>query len=439
MSMRCVVPYLQPVSRTRLSPARKRLNKGKIDPMRYLKHVSLILFIAGILTACHAPVTGEIMAPIQPTLVWNSLPSPVPSPTSQPPTPTAEPVTEPVIATVWQQAPQAPVLMYHRFDPLPGASSYSFTTSLTDFEGHLAALYDAGYSLVPLEDWLRGEIHVPPGRRPLIITLDDLFYGDQLALDKNGQPALYSGIGRLWKFHQELPDFGFSAALFFNFGDKAYANDYTNGVLSVQDGWRQNRAEAIAWGIRHGATPMNHFYSHPFLDTLTPTEIQWELAENDRALREALSLVGEEDLSKNLPNILALPYVVWPATDAGKQVLWDYRSPEGAPVSAIVEGDYATNARLFPAAFAEDYDPWHVPRINASWDAIRLITELAIDLPQAQTCDLGSLPLTAHQDPGLLAEAISEKINLQACPEGYYIIGQLTFEARSNSILQLSP
>jgi len=295
-----------------------------------------LIFTLGLvwLTACRSAfaLSGQ-SAPQSPAEIMdtNTLSGfSIPNPTAVPaPTHTPTPL-EPVLytATVWQEMPQVPILMYHRFDP---HATYNYTTSLSDFDGHLSTLYEAGFSLVALDDWLQGKIHLQEGRRPLIITIDDLFYADQLSLDENGQPASYSGVGRLWQFSQEHPDFNFHTSLFYNFGDKGYANMYQNGVFLVQDGWRQSRAEAIAWGIQHGAIPMNHFYDHPFLNQLSPAEIQWQLEENDRALREALALVGKEKYADRLPNILALPYVVWPATEAGKQILYDYISPEGTP------------------------------------------------------------------------------------------------------------
>jgi hypothetical protein len=336
--------------------------------------------------------------------------------------------------------PQAPILMYHRFDPRPDSESEGFTTTLGDFEQHLYTLYNAGFTLVALDDWLRGEIHVPEGRRPLILTMDDLFYADQISLDENGQPASYSGIGILWEFAQAHPDFGFHAALFFNLGDKAYGNIYTNDGFSVADGWRADRARAIAWGIRNGALPFNHFYEHPFLNTLEPDEILWQLEENDRALREALSMIGQEELAADLPNILALPYVIWPDTEEGREVLYQYVSPEGTPVSAIVEGDYAANAKLFPAPFSAAFDRWHVPRVSGSDEAIAIILEKVIEIPTAEACDLGPLPEEALSDEtNLLSNRILSLSSSGRCPFGTYIVEDNVFHADENGIIQLKP
>ncbi|MDY6847185.1 MAG: hypothetical protein SVP52_08630 [Chloroflexota bacterium] len=279
----------------------------------------LIILILSGLAACQAaqepspptsfkPADGYARKiPQDCTKVTSVAAQPLPTPT---PTSTPEPVQ--VTATVFQDIPMAPIVMYHRFNPASGASSEKYKVSLSDLNRHLQGFYDAGYSLVALEDWLTGEINLPEGRRPLIITIDDLFYADQISLDEEGQAASYSGIGRIWAFYQAHPDFNFHLSLFYNLGDKGYANRYSNGSFYIESGWQEARAEAIAWCIENGARPYNHFYDHPNLSLLSPDEILWQLEKNDAVLREALSLVGKPELSEDLDNILALPYAIWP-------------------------------------------------------------------------------------------------------------------------------
>ncbi len=395
------------------------------------------------------PSQAQVL-PNQPTPTIPLLPMETVAPINEPvepeptlpvvtPTPTVRSELTQLTATVWEDLPRVPVLMYHRFNPQPGAWSSRYTISLTDFEQQLNGLYNAGFSLISLTDWLRGNIQLQEGRRPLIITIDDLFYGDQLSLDKNGDPALYSGVGFLWHFAQDHPDFNFEAALFYNMGDKGYANHYEHGVFSIRDGWREARAEVIAWGIENGAMPLNHFYEHPFLNQLSPTQIHWQMAQNDQSLREALALIGREDLSKNLPNILALPYVIWPATEAGKQVLFNYVNPEGAPVAAIVEGDYAGGAKYLQAPFSHEFSRWNVPRISVSNQAIALIIEQADQIPRAGSCELGEFWETPHMLPDIIADAILRQVNAGNCPFGYYIVSQFAFYVQEDGIIQYSP
>ena len=406
----------------------------------------LITIIIGLtLASCQNPTVTSLPTPPVPSV---EPPLPTPTETMPPPTPSAvSPTLTPTVvaapvrltATVWEQLPQVPILMYHRFNPRPSAYSTRYTTSLRDFDQHLQALYDAGFSLVSLSDWLRGEINLPEGRRPLIISIDDLFYADQISLDENGDPAPYSGIGRLWAFAQEHPDFNFEAALFYNLGDKGYANHYANGEFTIEAGWRESRAQVIVWGIENGAMPMNHFYEHPYLDQLSPDEIHWQIEENDRALREALALVGREDLGETLPNILALPYVITPDTEEGEQVLYDYTNPEGAPVAAIIFGDYASGPKLFSAPFSPDFNPWHVPRISASNESVAAIIDRVDEIPTSNRCELGEFQGNPHILPEVILGAIRKKVNLGACIEGYYVVQQSVFFVWEDEVIQYNP
>lgn len=353
--------------------------------------------------------------------------------------PLSTPTLIQVSATVFQTLPEAPILMYHRFNPGPGGRSEQYKVTLSNLDDHLEALYNAGYSLVPLEDWLRGEIILPEGRKPLVITIDDLFYADQISLDEDGNPAPYSGIGRIWQFSQEHPDFNFHLALFYNFGDKGYPNRFENGAFYFEKGWEKDRAEAIAWGIQNGAIPYNHFYNHPNLKRLTPDEILWHLEENESALREALSLVDQEALAENIPNILALPYVVWPETDEGKQALFDYRSSDGAPVAAILEANDGAYVRPLPAPFSGTFDQYHIKRLNAVQEAVDAIVKTADEIPAAMSCDLGELPEEALLVPTQVKLAILKQIRQGNCTNGYYTVGELAFFADETNVIQLSP
>ena len=404
--------------------------------------LALVLMLA-VLTLLGCQPINSLPPASTPQLVDENVANNLPqaAPTHPAITPTATILSEPVelIATVWEELPQVPILMYHRFDPRPGSASTRFTTSLTEFDQHLQALYDAGFSLVSLSDWLRGDIHLQEGRRPLIITIDDLFFADQISLDESGQPAPYSGVGRLWAFTQAHPQFNFSVALFYNLGDKGYANHYANGVFNIQEGWQEARARAIAWGIENGALPMNHTYEHPFLNTLTATEIQWQLEENDRELRHALALIGREDLNKTLPNILAPPYVVKPDTEEGQQVLYNYINPEGAPVAAIIMGDHAAGPRLLQAPFAHDFIRWHIHRISASSQSVSSIIAMINQIPTVSSCDLGQFQGNPHISPDDIGTAILKQVNTGNCPYGYYVVNRLAFYVQQDVIIQYAP
>lgn len=271
---------------------------------------------------------------------------------------------------------QVPVINYHRFLPDRYETSTGMKRRLSDFRADLQKLYDAGYTLISIDDLVDGNIHVPAGRRPLVLTIDDAFFADQLWLDETGVPSDQCGIGVLYRFYQEHPNFGFQVAMFANFGDKYYGNVYRNGWWYVGDGWQEALAQAIVWGIEHGVIPYNHLYIHPRLDMTEYQTIQSEEYSNDAALRDLLARAGRADLIDQVNNYIALPYGLWPADQAGIDKLLGYTDPEGRAVKAVFEAGYEYMPE-YAEPYAADFDPYHIPRLAGIDAAIESIVELA--------------------------------------------------------------
>ena len=421
---------------------------GAFTPLR----ASLaLLLLAAWLAAC-APLASPTPTPSpQATrlhLITHTHPAATPNPTLAPtstlaparvftPTATIPPTPTPVYltATVWPHDPQVAILLYHRFIP-DSALPYSTTvkTRLGDFRSDLERLYAAGYSLIPLDDWLKGRLVLPPGRRPLILTMDDLFFADQIFLNPDGTPSIHSGIGVLWQFSQEHPDFGFSIALFANLGDKYYANEYQNGRFLLGPDWQDSLAQAIVWCIEHGAIPYNHTYNHPRLDLTPGDKLQWELSQNDATLRAYLARAGRLDLVSRLDNLVALPYSIWPASDAGKKLLETYVSPEGTPVQAIFEADYAYRPRYMPAPYLPTFDRYHLPRMEGLQDAMRLMETHQDLFPPVSACPVGPLDPAKAADAAYLAGKIKLLVASGACQPGVYALNGWLFRATAEGV-----
>lgn len=358
------------------------------------------------------PTETEIpptVTPVPPTS------TPLPTNTSTP-TPTAIPST-PLTATVWEQDPFTVVLTYHQFAANHAKQSKALKVRFEDFESQLIQLYNAGFSLVTLEDWLAGEIVVPPGRRPLILSLDDLYFNNQIRLDpETGEPIKDCGLGILWRFYKAHPEFGYSAALFVNLGNKLYGNpDDPN--------WEMQLAETIAWGIDHDLIPYNHFYTHPQLHISSPQAILWELEMNDKYLRELLTKANREDLIPGLGNMIALTYGVWPAAGDEKPML-AYLTPEDDPVSVVAEIDLIYIEKYLPAPYALEFDRFHLPRHVASPLAINFLVEQAEKFPTAQVCDLGDVPDALFSDADGMADFVAVAASQSGCSDGVYVLSE---------------
>lgn len=408
--------------------------------VRSVKRILLLSLLVSICTSCNnvegAPEASTDQASrssASPTLSSEShvgsMTRAEATPTRVVPTPTSIP--EPALvfleATVWTSQPRVPVLVYHRFLPDHYPYSTKVKMRLGDFRDQLERLYRSGYTLIALDRWLSGEILVPEGRRPLILTIDDLFFADQVALTEDGVHSIETGLGVLWQFAQEFPEFGNAVALFPNLGNKLYP------------GGEEVLAQVIAYSIEHGAIPYNHFYMHPMLELTNPRGIHLEAERNDRYLRELLRLIEREDLIAQLGNIIALTYGVWPDQKAGRDAILAYVTPEGMALQAILEVDFAVRAKFLAPPYAESFDRLHVPRIVATEDAIKLLTETSESFPAAHVCSIGPLDPAREADVSYLQLQILKSRRENGCPDGVYVIGHNAFRVNFYRVDRIFP
>lgn len=407
----------------------------------FKKTAPALLALAFALSGCGLIPTAA------PTATATSLP---PTATAIPPTPTATPTPTEVPyyaeATVWSGDLQVPILIYHRFisDSVQDAPTTKIRYS--DFKQQLQDLYDNGFSLVSLTDWLNGTFVVPADRKPLILTIDDLWFADQIYLDDDGTPSPYSGVGILWRFSQEHPDFGFSVSVFANMGDKYFSDTFIPGderfIRNSDDNspiWQDKLSNTIVWAIENGVDPYNHTYTHVQLDKTAPQDIQYQLLQNDQSMRFFLQRVNRDDLIPRLGNIIALPFGTWPSTTSGINVLKNYKNPEGKPVAAILEAYNLDAAQLTPSVFSTSFDRFAIQRITASDYMIQFIIDHKADVPSAGTCQVGPLAKEQAADTDALRSAIATQISSGTCPEGIYNISGIVFVARNGTVEVYSP
>jgi hypothetical protein len=375
-----------------------------------------------------------------------STPSPIPTQTATPtqtPTPTEIPFY--VDATVLPGDINIPIVIYHKFVP-DYMNTDATQMRLSDFQSELQAFYDNGFSLISFKDWLEGNISVPAGRKPMILTVDDLWFGCQLFIGDDGTPSKQSGLGLLYYFNQEHPDFGFHAALFAIYGDKYYPEKQVGDEFYAADNvdfysksWHIKLGNTIAWAMQNGLEVYNHTFTHPDKwekggVALTNTEIQAELKDNDNWERTFLTESGHEDLIPQLMNIIALPEGLWPESDSAKNVILNYKNPEGLPVQAVLEAYNMDAATLTPSVFSGKLDPYHIARITASEYMTTYIVNNKDAVPTAAICQLGPLDESQADNLEVLQAAIQTAVASQSCAEGVYNINGNVFIAKDGSV-----
>ncbi len=390
---------------------------------RYFILTLLFTSSAFILSACAAqggitpiyspePVTSTSTPPATATA---TTPGPTPSSTL---TPTSQPFY--LTVTVWPSDPVVPILVYHQFQE-HGVSGATHVR-LDDFSSELQNLYNAGYAMVPLGRWLDGDLRLPAGKRPIIFTMDDLFYRNQIRFTPDGTIDPATGLGESYQFSQTHPDFGFHWALFSNLGDKPYINANDPAIL----------ANAIVWCMDHGALVYNHTYTHALLTYTSPDGIIWELSANDKDLNQMLNLAGRPDLIAKLGNIFSLPFGKWPRDSLGMGAILDYKNPSGVPLQAIMDVDFIVRPRYMPPPYSPQFNRWDIVRMVATVSAVDYFTQNAANVPTAEECTLGPLNQSQSGDPNYLADQINQAVQRGSCPQGIYATDKFVFRAQGS-------
>ncbi len=323
-------------------------------------------------------------------------------------------------ATVWPSDPVVPVLAYHQFQE-HGISGPT-DVRIDDFNKELQDLYNAGYVMVPLSSWLAGDLRVPAGKRPIIFTMDDLFYHNQIRFNPDGAIDPTTGLGASYAFSQAHPDFGFHWSLFTNLGDHPYAPPGQPDILT----------EAIIWCLENGAPLYNHTFTHAVLSKTSAGGITWELSANDKALNKILTQAGRDDLISALGNIFAIPFGRWPLDPRGTSALMGYKNPEGVPMQAILDIDFIYRPRYLYPPYSPQFNHWDIMRMVATVGAVDYFVQHASRTPAAQACRLGPLDPSQVGVSSYVAAQIDHAIQTGACSPGIYSTDHFVFRARSS-------
>lgn len=98
------------------------------------------------------------------------------------------------------------ILMYHKF---ANVSNDVWTRTFDDFEKDLETLYNKGYRPISLTDYVNGNIDVPAGLTPVVLTFDN-GYPSQLKFEKiDGELVVDvdTAVNIMKEFNKKHPDF----------------------------------------------------------------------------------------------------------------------------------------------------------------------------------------------------------------------------------------
>ena len=229
------------------------------------------------------------------------------------------------------------ILMYH----VIGASAEKpWMQTTANFRRDLDLLYEQGYSLISLNDFILNEIKTPAGRTPVILTFDDATAGHfrYLAGEDGGKEIdPECAVAILLEFGEKHPEFGHTATFYINdrpFGQSEY--------------WQEKLAALVELGFDIG----NHTLTHPKLNKLSDGEVQRELAGISR-------LVGETVPGYRVTS-LALPYGLSPLkTDLAGRGSFN-------ALEYVHEAVLKVGANPAKSPIAVGFNPYALPRVQAS-------------------------------------------------------------------------
>lgn len=227
---------------------------------------------------------------------------------------------------------QIPVLMYHRLLDDGG----DFDNTPEEFRQELIDLHEAGYRFITTAEMATGEIDIPAGTTPAVLTFDDSTR-EQFGLTDDGEVDPDTAVGIMLELADELDGF------------RATGSFYVLGSLfGVSDErGQQLLAELHELGFELG----NHSASHANLRQLDAEGVQRELVLGQRNILDAVPDAEVTTLSLPFgsnpddPSLLA----------AGSHDGFDYTHD-----AALLVGSGPAHS-----PFHGEFDPIAIPRIRS--------------------------------------------------------------------------
>ncbi|WP_433442132.1 polysaccharide deacetylase family protein [Nonomuraea sp. CA-141351] len=212
--------------------------------------------------------------------VQGSVEPPNPSPVGQPPGVVATPDFARQVHA--NEAGLVPVLMYHR---ILAKRLASIDRTPDQLRKELEKLAEQGYVPITAREFATGDIRVPAGRFPVVLTFDD-GHPSHFALDASGNPKPDTAVGIIQEVARKYPSFRPVATF--------WVNREPFGLVD-----RGAQTVAVKWLVDHGYEVANHTWSHPSLRVLSKKKVREQIVRLERLI---------EKLGAPPAKTMALPY-----------------------------------------------------------------------------------------------------------------------------------
>lgn len=236
-----------------------------------------------------------------------------------------------------------PIMMYHGIVNMNDIDTETKTGNV-DKEGYhrtkesfirdLEFFYNNNYRMISLNDYIDGNINVPLGKSPIILTFDDGLVNNINVLgEENGEIIIdpNSAVGILESFKNKYPDYNVTATFFLN-GSLFRQTKYNKQILN--------------WLVDNGYDVANHTYNHLALDTLSIEEVKEEVTKIYNKF--------EEYIPNKYVNIVSLPF--------GRPYNIEHPNFEGlVNTKAALRVGWSSEV----SSFSKNFNPLYIKRIRA--------------------------------------------------------------------------
>ena len=228
---------------------------------------------------------------------------------------------------------QIPVIMFHRVIAKPAGPD---DRTPAQFRADLERLAKDGYVPITAADYVQGEINIPAGKHPVVLTFDDSS-PSQLTLSEVGVPAPDTAVAILQETAKKYPGF------------RPVATFYVTGDMFGKT-TPEEKAQMLIWLKENGFDVGNHTLTHMNMRGRSQKDVTHEIAADQQLVT---SLTGQR------PITLALPYGNQP-----KVKDWALTGTEGATTYKHA-GVFLAGYTPALAPFDKNFDPEGIPRIRA--------------------------------------------------------------------------
>jgi peptidoglycan/xylan/chitin deacetylase (PgdA/CDA1 family) len=254
-----------------------------------------------------------------------------------PPAPTAPPVTATAESAKKAGANElglVPVIMYHR---LLRKKIASIDRTPADLRHELERLAKENYVPVTAADFVSGEIDIPAGAHPVVLTFDD-GHPSHFAMDARGMPKNDTAVGIIYEIASRYPSF------------RPAATFYVNRLpFGLRDPAQQKRA--VTWLLGHGFEVANHTYTHPDLYRVPVNRAREQIVRQERLLKK---------LGVTSSTTFALPYGAKPRkAGTAHDGKWD-------GTEYHFDAVFLAGAQPTVSPYAKSFSRYAIPRVQSN-------------------------------------------------------------------------